>query len=59
MADYALSNLASLMEVGADTARDREELWSMSARAARDLCGARPSMGYALPICAIWTMRSV
>jgi hypothetical protein len=44
MADGALSNLATLLELAAGTARDRAELWTMSVEAARQLCAARPAM---------------
>ncbi|KAF2647692.1 nagb/rpia/CoA transferase-like protein [Lophiostoma macrostomum CBS 122681] len=59
MADSSLSNLASLIEAAADTARDREELWGMSARVAWELCGARPSMGAAITSVLLRSLNAI
>lgn len=44
MADAALSNLATLIDLAASTARDRDELWSMAVEGAKKLSFARPAM---------------
>lgn len=46
MADNALGYLATLIDLAAGSARDREELWKMVVAGAKELSKARPSMRY-------------
>lgn len=59
MADSALLTLSSLIEAGALTANNREELWSMAVSASKELSEARPSMNAAVTSCLLRALDEI
>jgi translation initiation factor 2B subunit (eIF-2B alpha/beta/delta family) len=59
IASFALSNLATLIDFAADTARVRQELWEMTVSASKEMAYAKPAASAAVTACLLRALLEI